>query len=221
MDHKPHQYSGSARLAASINVTCHGGRQCDVTREPFATFPSILALNLAEAKAWKPTICAAFLYGACDQGSTYSYQRMEIEFDDQVVSFHQQSNWTWIMEQSNLDPGNGSWEDAFIRLRGHLRNAPPQAILLWLAREHYEITALQNHAQRLTEGLEVWKRLFQGFPSPYNRFATPENPYQQIHDYYQGLLQVLRQPVGRRSMYQQVFQAFLEMQQDFRRACLI
>ena len=221
MDTKPHQYSGPARLAARVNHTCHSNRQCEVTLEPFGTFPSILALNMAGAQAWESTVCAAFLYGSCDQGSTYTYDRMEQEFDDQVTSFHQQSNWTWLLEQSNLDPDNSAWEDAFVRLRGNLRNVPPQAQLLWLAREHYEIMALVDHAGRLPEGLEVWLRFFQGFPPPYNRFPIPGKPYQQIHDYYQGLLKILHRPLGRRSMYQQVFEAFLELQKNLRRAKLI
>jgi len=221
MDHKPHEYSGSVRLAASINFSSHGSRHCDVTCEPFGTFPSILALNLAGAQAWESTVCAAFLYGACDQGSTYTYDRMYKDFDERVARFHQRSNWTWIMGESNLEPGDESWEDAFIRLRGHLCNAPPQAVLLWLAREHYEIMALHDHAHRHPEGLEVWKRFFQGFPPPYNHFQMPENPFQQINDYYQGLLRVLRRPVGRRSMYVQIHDTFLEMQKDLRKANLI
>lgn len=217
MDLKPHQYSGSVRLAASINVTCHGDRRCLVTQEPFGTFPSVLALNAVQAHCWETTVCAAFLYGACDQGSDYSYFQMAKDFDDTVVRWHQHSNWTWIMEQHDFGNGRVDWEDAFTILRGHLRNAPPQAVWLWLAREHYVVTALQDHVRY---GPQVWERFFLGFPEP-NDFPRLVNPYQAILEYYQGLLRIMNKTHGRRQMFHQIREVIQETERLFYRSGLI
>jgi len=184
---RPIVYSGQTRQAASVAAVVHGDRIWTVDEKCFGTVPTIMMANLVRSGTSEDAWTLALLFGACDQRSTYDYERMLAEFGEDMVRWHRAASWTDIMAQRNGQVTE--WGEAAASLRGHLRGAPPVSRLVWLAYEHYRITALAAMAEE-HQDLAIWQRFFQGFPGPHNQYPALQHPYGFMVQYYRQLFRL-------------------------------
>jgi len=215
----PIVYSGPTREAASVAAGNHGSRIWPIDEKHFGTVPTIMLANLVRSGADEQAWTLALLFGACDQGSSYDYEQMLRDFGEDLVDKHRAASWTEMIVQRGADRVY-DWSDAAIALRSQIDRAPPVSRLVWLAYEHFRITAMMAMGEE--HGLDVWHRFFQGFPGPYNQYEALRDPYGFIVQYYRQLFHLHNQDARHgRVLLNEILATSRDMERAFGLANLI
>ena len=181
--------------------------------------PTIMFGNLVRSGADEVAWILALLFGACEQGSSYDYERMRDEFGEDMVRWHKAASWTEILTDRNGQVTE--WEEAAISLRGHLNGAPPVSRLVWLAYEHYRMTALAAMVEA-HEDPTIWSRFFQGFPGPHNQYPSLRHPFGFIARYYGQLFRLHNADARNgQTLLNEILTISRDMEHSFARANLL